>query len=87
VLRGEMSLVGPRAIQLSEVSHFGELIELRQAVKPGVTGLWQVSGRSMTSYEQRCVLDCIYVMNRSFWMDLRILLKTILIVILGKGAY
>jgi exopolysaccharide production protein ExoY len=87
VLRGEMSLVGPRAIQLSEVSHFGELIELRQTVKPGVTGLWQVSGRSMTSYEQRCVLDCIYVMNRSFWMDLRILFKTILIVILGKGAY
>ncbi len=87
VLRGEISLVGPRAIQFSEVSHFGELIELRQTVKPGVTGLWQVSGRSMTSYEQRCVLDCIYVMNRSFWMDLRIILKTILVVLLGKGAY
>lgn len=87
VLRGEMSLVGPRAIQFSEVSHFGELIELRQTVKPGVTGLWQVSGRSMTSYEQRCVLDCIYVMNRSFWMDLRIILKTILVVLPGKGAY
>jgi exopolysaccharide production protein ExoY len=87
VLRGEMSLVGPRAIQFSEVSHFGELIELRQTVKPGVTGLWQVSGRSMTSYEQRCILDCIYVMNRSFWMDLRIILKTILVVTHGKGAY
>jgi exopolysaccharide production protein ExoY len=87
VLRGEMSLVGPRAIQFSEIASFGELIELRQMVKPGLTGLWQVSGRSMTDYEQRGVLDCMYVLDRSFWMDVRILLKTLPVVIHGIGAY
>ncbi len=87
VLRGEVSLVGPRAIQFSEVERFGELIELRQSVKPGLTGLWQVSGRSMIDYEQRAILDCIYVMEHSFWMDIFILLKTIPVVIRGVGAY
>jgi len=87
VLRGEMSLVGPRAIQFSEIERFGELIEIRQMVKPGLTGLWQVSGRSMTDYEQRSILDCTYVMNRSFWMDAHILLKTIPTVFHGVGAY
>ncbi len=87
VLRGEVSLVGPRPIQLTEVDRFGELIELRQKVKPGLTGLWQVSGRSMTDYEQRAILDCIYVMEHSFWMDILILLKTIPAVIHGVGAY
>jgi exopolysaccharide production protein ExoY len=87
VLRGEMSLVGPRAIQFSEIERFGELIELRQMVKPGLTGLWQVSGRSMTDYEQRSILDCTYVLNRSFWMDVHILLKTIPAVYHGVGAY
>jgi exopolysaccharide production protein ExoY len=87
VLRGEISLVGPRAIQFTEVDHFGELIELRQVVKPGLTGLWQVSGRSMTDYEQRAVLDCTYVMERSFQMDIVLLLKTIPVVIHGVGAY
>jgi len=87
VLRGEMSLVGPRAIQFSEIERFGELIKLRQMVKPGLTGLWQVSGRSMTDYEQRSILDCTYVLNRSFWMDAHILLKTIPAVFHGVGAY
>jgi undecaprenyl-phosphate galactose phosphotransferase len=87
VLRGEISLVGPRPIQFSEVDRFGELIVLRQMVKPGLTGLWQVSGRSMTDYEQRAVLDCTYVMNHSFWIDVLILFKTIPVVIHGVGAY
>lgn len=87
VLRGEMSLVGPRAIQFSEVAAFGEIFELRQMAKPGLTGLWQISGRSMTSYEQRCVLDCKYVMDRSFWMDMCIMFKTLPVVIRGVGAY
>lgn len=87
VLRGEVSLVGPRAIQFSEVDRFGELFELRQMVKPGLTGLWQVSGRSMADYEQRAVLDCIYVMDRSFWMDVFILFKSIPVIIQGVGAY
>lgn len=87
VLRGEVSLVGPRAIQLCEVERFGELNELRQQVKPGLTGLWQVSGRSMTDYEQRAILDSIYAMERSFWMDILILFKTIPVVLRGVGAY
>ena len=86
VLRGEMSLVGPRAIQFSEVEAFGDLIGLRLLVRPGLTGLWQVSGRSMTDYEQRCVLDCTYIIDRSFWMDIEILLRTLPAVIRGVGA-
>jgi exopolysaccharide production protein ExoY len=87
ILRGEMSLVGPRAIQFSEKELFGELFGLRQSVNPGLTGLWQVSGRSMTDYEQRCVLDCIYVTEWSFWLDIEILLRTLPIVINGVGAF
>jgi lipopolysaccharide/colanic/teichoic acid biosynthesis glycosyltransferase len=82
-----MSLVGPRVIQFSEIPAFGELIELRQTVKPGLTGLWQVSGRSMTNYEQRCILDCTYVLEHSFWIDIRILVKTLPVVIRRVGAY
>ncbi|HEU5227906.1 MAG TPA: sugar transferase [Ktedonobacteraceae bacterium] len=87
VLRGEMSLVGPRAIQPSELAAFQELADLRQMVKPGLTGLWQVSGRSTTDYEQRCVLDCTYVMECSFWTDMQILLKTLPVVFHRTGAY
>jgi exopolysaccharide production protein ExoY len=87
VLCGEMSLVGPRAIQFSEVAIFHELLEMRQQVKPGLTGLWQVSGRSTTSYEQRNVLDCTYVMECSLWMDITILCKTLPVVFYHIGAY
>jgi undecaprenyl-phosphate galactose phosphotransferase len=87
VLRGEMSLVGPRAIQFSEVGAFRDLIEMRQQAKPGLTGLWQVSGRSATSYEQRSVLDCTYVMECSIWMDIAILCKTLPTVSHRVGAY
>lgn len=86
ILRGEMSLVGPRAIQYSEVGVFGELIAVRQSVRPGLTGLWQVSGRSMTDYKQRCILDCTYVMDWSFGLDIEILLRTLPIVTNGTGA-
>ncbi len=87
VLRGEMSLVGPRAIQSSELAAFGELSELRQMVKPGLTGLWQVSGRSMTDYEQRCILDCTYVMQCSLLMDIQIVFRTLPVVFYHTGAY
>lgn len=87
VLRGEMTLVGPRAIQSSEVAAFGELSQLRQQVKPGLTGLWQISGRSSTTYEQRCVLDCIYIIECSLWADMYIFIKTIPTVVDGRGAY
>lgn len=87
ILRGEMSLVGPRAIQFSEQAFFGELMELRQSVRPGLTGLWQISGRSTTDYEQRCILDCIYVIEWSFWSDIDILCRTLPIVTHGIGAF
>ena len=87
ILRGEMSLVGPRAIQFSETALFGELIELRQSVNPGLTGLWQISGRSMTDYEQRCILDSIYVIDWSFWLDIEILLRTLPTVFHRVGAF
>jgi len=87
VLRGEISLVGPRPIQFSEIPAFGELTEMRQIVKPGLTGFWQVSGRSTTDYEQRALLDCTYVMECSFWTDILILLETIPVVLHGHGAY
>jgi exopolysaccharide production protein ExoY len=86
ILRGEMTLVGPRAVQASEVAAFGELGQLRQQVKPGLTGLWQISGRSFTTYQQRCVLDCIYVMECSLWADACILIRTIPAVLCGRGA-
>lgn len=87
VLRGDISLVGPRPIQFSEIPAFGELIKLRQTVKPGLTGLWQVSGRSNTDYEQRAILDCIYVLDCSFWIDLLIIINTPPVVLHGLGAY
>lgn len=87
VLRGEMSLVGPRAIQFSEIEIFRELIHVRQQVKPGLTGLWQVSGRSVTSYEQRLILDCTYVLQCSLRMDISILCKTLPTVLSSVGAY
>jgi len=87
ILRGEMSQVGPRAIQFSEQAFFGELMELRQSVRPGLTGLWQISGRSTTDYEQRCILDCIYVIEWSFWSDIDILCRTLPIVTHGIGAF
>lgn len=86
VLRGEMSLVGPRPIQFSEEGAFGELAALRKVVKPGLTGLWQVCGRSLTDYEQRAFLDCTYALKCSLWVDLYILFKTLPAVIRGTGA-
>ena len=87
ILRGHMSLVGPRAMQPAEDEVLGELAALRRTVKPGVTGLWQVCGRSLTTYEQRGILDCLYVMERSCAMDLAIFLQTFPVVVRGIGAY
>lgn len=87
VLRGDLSLVGPRPVQFSEIPVFGELIKLRQSVKPGLTGLWQIRGRSNTDYAQRAILDCMYVMDRSFWIDLLIIFKTFPAVLHGTDAF
>lgn len=87
VIRGEMSLVGPRPIVRAEAVHYGQHIERYHEVRPGLTGLWQVSGRSDTTYGQRVALDCRYVESRSFWTDVGILLMTVPAVLRSKGSY
>jgi Undecaprenyl-phosphate galactose phosphotransferase WbaP len=87
VIRGQMSLVGPRPIVNAEVEKYGPYFKLYTIVKPGITGLWQVSGRSNTTYEQRVQLDAYYVRNWSPWLDVYLLLKTVRIVLFAKGAY
>jgi Undecaprenyl-phosphate galactose phosphotransferase WbaP len=87
VIRGEMSLVGPRPIVTAEIVKYGSYYGLYTIVKPGITGLWQVSGRNNTTYEERIQLDAYYVRNWSPWMDLYLLLRTIRIVLFAHGAY
>ena len=88
VLRGEMSLVGPRPIYTKqEVDKFSEMYPLYLRVRPGMTGLWQVSGRNNTSYEDRVRLDTYYVRNWSLWLDYFILLRTVRTLFLREGAY
>lgn len=89
VLRGEMSLVGPRARPLyeREGQEKNRLFQLGLTVKPGMTGLWQVSGRSKLNFDQRIELEAWYVQNRSLRLDLTILVKTVGIVLRGDGAY
>jgi Undecaprenyl-phosphate galactose phosphotransferase WbaP len=86
VLKLEMSLVGPRPIVDDEVAHYGEHIAEYHATRPGLTGLWQVSGRSNTSYRRRVRLDVWYVNNRTIWIDIVVLLKTIPAVLNRSGA-
>ncbi|MHB0912823.1 MAG: sugar transferase [Armatimonadota bacterium] len=87
VLKGEMSLVGPRMISFPELEKFGEWQEKILEVKPGITGLWQVSGRSDLEYEDRVRLNVYYVNNRSVFLDLKILAKTIPAVLFARGAW
>jgi len=87
VLCGQMSLVGPRPIVRAEVVRYGSDIELYYAAKPGITGLWQVSGRSSITYARRVQLDVWYVRNWSLWHDIAILFKTIPAVFLQRGAH
>ena len=87
VLRGEMSLVGPRPPTVEEFSHYTEREMFRLAVKPGLSGLWQVSGRSNLSFHRQIELDMSYIHRQSLWLDLVILLRTIPAVLTGRGAY
>lgn len=87
ILRGEMSLVGPRPIVDEEIQRYGEKFSLYTKVAPGLTGLWQVSGRNDLPYEERVNLDAYYVRNWSVWLDLYILIRSIWVVISGEGAY
>ena len=87
IIIGDMSLVGPRPIVDAEVEKYGKCFNLYIQVRPGLTGLWQVSGRNDTTYEQRVELDEYYVLNRSLKLDLQILLKTVFVVLRKDGAY
>ena len=87
VLRGDMSLVGPRPVVSEELARYGDNLPYYFESTPGLTGLWQISGRNDIDYRRRVHLDCWYVKNWSLWYDLVILLKTIPIVVFGRGAY
>ncbi|MDD5491387.1 MAG: sugar transferase [bacterium] len=87
VLKGDMSIVGPRPQVLWEASHYDEWAKRRLMVLPGITGLWQVSGRSNLSYEEMIKLDIYYIENWSLWLDIEIILQTVPTVLFAKGAY
>ncbi len=87
ILRGEMSLIGPRPVTAAEVNRYGSAYPFYTAVRPGVLGLWQVMGRNRLTYPERVALDVRYVMNWSIWQDLRICMLAIPVVLLGLGAY
>ncbi|MAX30482.1 MAG: UDP-phosphate galactose phosphotransferase [Candidatus Marinimicrobia bacterium] len=87
VLKGEMSFVGPRPIVESEKQKYGERFSSYKKVKPGLSGLWQVSGRNDTTYDKRVELDYLYTQNISFALDLKIFFKTIYVIMNRKGAY
>ncbi|MEX5727784.1 exopolysaccharide production protein ExoY [Rhodovulum iodosum] len=86
VLRGDMSVVGPRPILMEEAVYYGANFKEYMSVKPGVTGAWQVSGRSNTTFEERVAMDVDYVHNRTFWCDLKIIWRTIAVVLKQHGA-
>ncbi|HEY9706995.1 MAG TPA: sugar transferase, partial [Oculatellaceae cyanobacterium] len=88
ILFGEMSLVGPRPLPMRDVEKFSEHHFIRHEVLPGITGLWQVSGRSnITNFEEVIRLDTFYIENWSFGLDVQILVRTALVLLQKKGAY
>lgn len=87
VLKGEMSLVGPRPVVVEELKEYGNRVNEFLSVKPGITGYWAVSGRSSVNYPERVDLELFYVYNQSLLFDLQIIIKTVITVLLRKGAY
>ncbi|MFZ8846946.1 MAG: exopolysaccharide biosynthesis polyprenyl glycosylphosphotransferase [Candidatus Hydrothermia bacterium] len=87
VLKGDMSIVGPRPYQIDEIEHMGEYKDIVLSVRPGLTGLWQISGRSDLSFQAKLKIETWYVLNWNLWLDLFIIIRTIPVVISGKGAY
>lgn len=87
VLNGTMSLVGPRPIVQAEVEKYGDIYEVYKQVRPGMTGYWQANGRSDTSYDERVSMDKFYVTNWTPWLDIVVLIQTVRVVLMGKGAY
>lgn len=87
VLKGDMSIVGPRPIVPEEIERYEGFEKLFLSVKPGITGLWQITGRSDIEYPQRKYLDLLYIENKSIMFDIKIFLKTIKIVLFRRGAH
>jgi lipopolysaccharide/colanic/teichoic acid biosynthesis glycosyltransferase len=89
VLKGEMSVVGPRPLVPEELERYGKDIDRVLTIRPGITGLWQVSGRNDIPYDERIRIDVSYVKDRNFWLDLQIVFRTILLTVMTKnnGAY
>jgi len=87
VLRGEMTVVGPRPPLAYELDHYKEWHKGRLATKPGLTGLWQVSGRSTVPFDEMVMLDLYYMENWSLMLDLKIMLRTIPVMLFGYGGY
>lgn len=87
ILKGEMTIVGPRPIVVDELKYYGEYDKYYKSVKPGLTGLWQVSGRSDTSYDERVALDMEYITTRNTFKDICIMMKTAVKVIKREGSY
>ena len=90
VLKGDMSVIGPRPYIEKEFEEYKIPQEIRKkllSVKPGITGLWQVKKRNEATFEERVKMDLEYIENQSFWLDLKIILKTIWVILTGKGAY
>lgn len=86
IIKGDMSIVGPRPIVEKEIEKYGEFSEKLLSIKPGLTGNWQVSGRSNCTYEERVKLDMDYIDKKGFWMDIIIILRTVAVVIKKIGA-
>ena len=87
ILKGDMSFIGPRPVTEDELEKYGKYLDFILSVKPGLSGMWQISGRSDTGYEERILLDMYYIQNWSIWLDLWIIIKTIWVVLRRKGAY
>mgnify|MGYP001267852531 CR=1 FL=1 len=89
ILKGDMSIVGPRPIVKQEITRYGEAMKEVLSVRPGLTGLWQVSGRNNLSYKRRVELDLIYAKERTFILDIRVILRTIGVLLfpMDRGAY
>ncbi|MDE2570872.1 MAG: sugar transferase [Sphingomonadales bacterium] len=87
VLAGQMTLVGPRPIVADELKHYGRFAGHYMTVKPGLTGLWQITGRSSVTYRRRVAADVLYIRSRSYLLDFRILVKTVPAILFRRGAW
>lgn len=87
VIKGDMRLVGPRPIEMDEEVLYGKYSNILHSIKPGITGLWQVSGRNRVSYHRRIAMNIYYIRHRSVFLDMWIIYKTLWAVIGGNGAF